>query len=242
MTNVLTRYLYEKTEVKDSLLFALCEGKRNEALFWTVELFESGFVDELAEWIRWIFGIYCAEQYPRFRRYVHSQLSQYATSPDPLCCLASIIANFAHRPYERVDGSPESRVYIQIRRCDIAPYVSSAFDSILPRKRLQYACLYPIRKPESDLFRERAFAERMFDTPKLPRKDADGVDTEWLYYATAETPLWKSRVALYPSFTRNDETQTARFIDEDEAEQFYEMYGLYPDEQPQWVRRLRYET
>jgi hypothetical protein len=239
MTYVLTRYLYEKTAVKDSLLFALREGKRDEALFWTVELFESGFVDELAEWIRWILGIYCAEQYPRFCRYVYSQLSQYAISPDPLCCLASIVANFAHRPYERFDGRPESRVYIQIRRCNIANYVSSAFDSILPRNRLLYACLYPIRKQESDLFRERAFAEGLFDIPNPPRKNVDGADAEWLYYATAETPLWKSRVAAYPSFTRNDETRTARFVDDDDTEHFYETYGLDPNEQPIWVRQFR---
>ena len=40
---IFTRYLYNKTEVKQSLFIALLNRKRDEAMFWAYELYFSGF-------------------------------------------------------------------------------------------------------------------------------------------------------------------------------------------------------
>jgi len=216
---ILTRYLYDKCDVLDSWKRAIREGNRDEALFWTVELYESGFESDM---FAYIIRAYDPKQYPRLSKYVNARMSEYATSPDPLCIVASIVANFAHRPLS-TPGIRESPIYIQIRRRDIAPYCAESHADILLRKRLQYVCAYPVYRCPLETGR---------------RNDAQCLG-DWLYYAAHQTPLWQSRVAVYPSFRLNHTKQTATFENDDELEDFYEKHGLEPDEQPVWASRIR---
>ena len=52
---IFTRYLYEKQEVGYSLLHALLQKKEEEAIFWARELYDSGFEEELYEFLWVIF-------------------------------------------------------------------------------------------------------------------------------------------------------------------------------------------
>ena len=213
---ILTRYLYDKLDVVHSWRRAIREGKRDEALFWTVELYESGFERDMFDYI---LDAYDPKQYPRLSKYVGARMAEYATTPDPLCIVASIVANFAHRPLSN-PGIRESPIYIQIRRRDIAAYCAESHTDILLRKRLQYVCAYSV------------------DTVRRRNNDTQYLG-DWLYYAAHQTPLWQSRVAAYPSFRLNHTKQTATFENDDELEEFYEKHGLEPDEQPLWVSRIR---
>jgi hypothetical protein len=97
-----TRYLYDKTEVKHSLLFALFNRRREEALFWTYELYFSGFEDELVEWLRWIYSTFYAIQNTRFTELFEINLSRLHTLPvedERDCLVGTIVSNLAHRAY-----------------------------------------------------------------------------------------------------------------------------------------------
>ena len=94
-----TRYLYEKDEVKLSLLFSLL-NKSDEAVFWAYELFYSGFKDELIEWVWIIYYDFYYSKNPSFEKYLSSKLNNNSTTnniEDKL--IASIINNLMIRPF-----------------------------------------------------------------------------------------------------------------------------------------------
>jgi hypothetical protein len=221
---ILTRYLYDKPDVIYSWQCAIREGKRDEALFWTVELYESGFESDIVEHIREMLTAYDTPQYPRFAKYLVDRLAEYDTSPEPICVLASMVANFVHRGLtNETMGFRESRIYIQIRLNDLYPYYEESHADIPPHKRLLNGVLCPVRKCPASTIRGN---------------DAACLG-EWLYYAASKTPLWQSRVAAYRSFRLNHHLQTSSFENDDEHEHFYETYGLEPDEQPLYANRIR---
>ena len=57
-----TRYLYPKIYVKISLLISLLNHNYDESLFWTYELYYSGFEDEIFDYIFKISSIISAKQ------------------------------------------------------------------------------------------------------------------------------------------------------------------------------------
>jgi hypothetical protein len=238
-----TRYLYEKTEVMHSLLFALLDRKREEALFWAYELYYSGCVDELAGWILWIYDTFYSSVDIWFRVFMELNLTRLMTIPDEIdrdCMVGTIISNFAHRHYDTQYFAKEymkiefketppivnnHRIYIHFRPRDLYQYQTVECP---PAKLLSTVTKYHIRKSES-LFLQR-YVYSSFESPTF-------VDTaqpylyNWLYYAT-KCPIWKERVSEYSSAQINDEKQKVIFGDEDEYVNFCEKYGgVYPEEQ-----------
>jgi hypothetical protein len=57
-TVVLTRYLYNKSEVEISFTKSLFDRKPDDALFWGYELYYSGFTDEVFEIVLRIYTAY----------------------------------------------------------------------------------------------------------------------------------------------------------------------------------------
>lgn len=226
---IFTRYLYDKPDVKHSMLAALLLRERDEALFWALELYYSGFVSELVEWIQWIYTHYYAEHNPRFGKYI-SDVLKYKGQTDLV--IGSIVSNFAHRtPNMNIGVSPlnlgnpvsESRIYIVLYERDVEAFRREPGANVLPRNYLKEGCRYPIRQAKSEAKSE---------------KDAEYL-ANWLYYAALETPVWQSRVSAYSSFRLDHPTQTAVFDDDDQLESFYDKYGLEPDEQPLSIHHMR---
>jgi hypothetical protein len=135
-----TRYLYEKTEVLHSLLFALLDKQRDEALFWAYELYYSGCEDELVGWIQWVYNTFYASVDVWFCNFLEINLSRLMTLRDKTerdCLIGTIISNFVHREYdiqyfaktymkiaftETKPAIRNHRIYIQFRPRDLAPY------------------------------------------------------------------------------------------------------------------------
>ena len=65
-STILTRYLYNKDSVANSLKHAIKNSKTKEALFWTYELYRSGFQTEL---IQLLFTIY----HNHYKKFTHLQ-------------------------------------------------------------------------------------------------------------------------------------------------------------------------
>jgi hypothetical protein len=91
-----TRYLYEKDEVKISLLISLLH-KSDEAIFWAYELFYSGFKEELIEWIWIMYYDFYYSKNPSFEKYLYNKLSNITDKFEDKV-IASIINNLIIRP------------------------------------------------------------------------------------------------------------------------------------------------
>ena len=92
---VFTRYLYEKEEVKLSLLFAILKRKE-EASFWAYELYYSGFKDELKDLFWSIYYDFFATLNPAFKIYLLKQLKE-PFKEDKI--VAQLVENFKTRPF-----------------------------------------------------------------------------------------------------------------------------------------------
>lgn len=64
-----TRYLYEKDEVKLSLVTSII-NKKDDSIFWAYELFYSGFKTELAELLWKIYFDFYSTLNPSFEKYL----------------------------------------------------------------------------------------------------------------------------------------------------------------------------
>jgi hypothetical protein len=90
-----TRYLYEKEEVKLSLLFSILKRKE-DATFWAYELYYSGFKDELTTLLWKIYYDFFASLNPAFNIYLLKQLKE-PINDDKI--VAQIVENFKIRPF-----------------------------------------------------------------------------------------------------------------------------------------------
>lgn len=103
MTNfTFTRYLYEKQEVGYSLLHALLQKKEEEAMFWATELYESGFEEELYEFLWNIFQDFYASLNLKFEHYLLKKiaiLKEKNKGGNIIIHLHLIIKNLIIRPY-----------------------------------------------------------------------------------------------------------------------------------------------
>jgi len=91
-----TRYLYEKEEVKMALLVAIL-NKKEEAIFWTYELYYSGFIEELIEFLWKIYYDFYATLNPSFEKYLINKFNCKLKNDEKIIC--SIVNNFMIRPH-----------------------------------------------------------------------------------------------------------------------------------------------
>ena len=97
-----TRYLYEKEEVKISLITSILNKKEDDALFWAFELFYSGFTGELTELIWDLYYNFYATMNPGFEKYLSIKMKIQPTSEcddSDAKLMASLISNFMIRPH-----------------------------------------------------------------------------------------------------------------------------------------------
>ena len=90
-----TRYLYEKEEVKLSLLFSILKRKE-DATFWAYELYYSGFKDELKDLFWQIYYDFFAILNPAFNIYLLKQLKEPINDEK---IVAQLVENFKIRPF-----------------------------------------------------------------------------------------------------------------------------------------------
>lgn len=110
-------------------------------------------------------------------------------------------------------------MYIQVEDADVVPYATLRLKQ--PRKTLPTVGLLDIdeQKCIGGLF------QLTRDTADIVRAYRD----DWLY-AASFSPLWLARITGNNG-TVHEETKEVTFADDESLEQFYEKYGLEPDEQ-----------
>jgi hypothetical protein len=99
---IFTRYLYIKQEVKLSLLVALLNKNSEQALFWVDELYYSGFISELLEYIFKIYYDFYASLNGKFETYLLKKAKEFLTSntkDNKIKIIHTIILNLISRPF-----------------------------------------------------------------------------------------------------------------------------------------------
>jgi hypothetical protein len=228
----LTRYLYIVNDVKSSLLLALLEKRRDEALFWAYELYMSGLEEDA---FNFVLSILCEKysHYKRLTRFINKKYQEWKTTNDPTI-LGTCIVNMAIKtPYvagfvkkyctdEELKSSivekrpPVVENNIFIIMYDISPYLT--IDRDRKWQILREAIKYPVRTETRAIFEHDYHTCRYDEILQIYLCD-------WLQYASS-TPIWATRIAECGGSAGN------LFENEDHEETFYTKYGLEPDEQP----------
>jgi hypothetical protein len=243
---VFTRYLYEKEEVKYSLLFALLVRQRDEALFWAYELYFSGLEEDLIEWIQQIYSLY-RENNPRFTKRFEENIRRLREKDVSLvenreCIIGEIVLNLSYRTYDanilpinalNPETQQERGIYIRFLPRDVEPYNTVKIKGA-PRKYLRTVSRFAVRKSSAIQFKE------LIEDPAWHLPIQTGTRAyfdDWLYHASA-SPYWKNILSAYRSAAVCDKTYRVEFTDESEFDDFYDKYGFEPDEQAEDIHAI----
>lgn len=230
MEPIFTRYLYEKREAMHALLIALLKKQMRAALFWTYELYFSGFELELWDWIACIYEEFFKTRNPRYERHLVAKYDEWSDTLNP-DLIGSVVMTLSHRSSSLVLYF--ERMGIEIPEPETPP---------IPEKYVfhfnflqDYATVCPANLAEVSRFAIPKQATRyLMDHTNLNSLTDDAIreayfGPDWLYYCR-QTPLWRTRIQEHGG-TIDTQNKRITFPCDDSLEQFYEKYGLEPDEQ-----------
>lgn len=214
-----------------SLLIALLNHETKEALFWTYELYYSGFQDELHDYIVQIHDLFYYEFNPQIHLFIQPMLDEWSKDQSSDWIFASVIATLCGLDYDLTEfmkkyfgvkiqqPSPTSKrpiFRITYSEKDITEF--KTVEPIDPRTYLQIACKYGVHKSVNNLFKTEPTSIR---EPYL---------YHWQYYAY-RSPYWKEIIEAYGGIV-NHEKIRIDFGDPDDEDEFNDDWGLDADEQP----------
>lgn len=232
---VFTRYLYSKEDVIRSLFIALLNKETDEALFWAYEIYYSGFQQEMMEYVVRIFHeIYEKRNSSQFCEFVLNQYGKWLDNRGDDTILGTIVWNLSKSHYDltqfienyftiklnvmRTAEPKKRKLRLIFKETDIEKYKTVAINE--PGKAwklLPQLCKYAVYPEIRSLF-------------QITNVDFRKEYCEnWLFYA-ARSPIWCDRIITCGGFVIDNEK--VNMIDEDKAEEFYQLYNYEPDEQP----------
>ena len=234
---VLTRYLYIYDEVLTSLAAAILDKDKDQALFWTYELYYSGYQLEVAEYLLAVYNEFMRAYNPKFAKFIESMVDRQAEGPN---IVGSIVRNMVDasifakpvQDFLQPCSKPlppqykETKFRVLLNEKDVEKYKTIEITEDLPaRKILPKVCLYATRKDLNQLFNCR-------HKDLQPKEIVDLMRYNWPYYA-AKSPVWKQRIQDHNGII--DEEDECIFwdpdLDIDKEEEFYQLYGYDLDEQ-----------
>ena len=228
-----TRYLYQMVEVKQSLFLALLDHNPDEALFWTYELYHSGFETEVYNYILSIYITIYKKFNPSLLPHIDAKHKRLLDGIAADTDIGSVVYTLALRSYCLVDFvrmylganiSPKSvdepsavQFIVNLTPEDIAPYAHVDMSNIRPNRVLERVVKYPIRKD----------CNRLFNT--LTHEDfVETFRHNWLYFASF-SPIWYDRIIQHNVLIDYDK-ETVTFEDERDEEAFRIVWDYEPDE------------
>ena len=127
-----TRYLYEKDEVKLSLVLCILNKKEEEAIFWAYELYYSGFHNELVGVFWSLYYDFYYTMNPSFEKYLQTRLKKnLALDTDSVNYISMIVNNFMIRPHTMDVFMLKQIVEIcDFDKADIQDYITSSEKNI----------------------------------------------------------------------------------------------------------------
>ena len=212
MYPMFTRYLYDVSQVKYSLMCAILEKEREEALYWAYELYHSGFEQEVWFWIRDLYVEHYRQSnpaiLPHFDRFYH----EWKQDKTAHCPLGTVVGTMAMLDSGEEDSRKSKRFILLYNdtRHETKPVVDRAW------RYLNQVCIYPVRVQKWTEEKSKKLREAY-------------LGPNWLYYC-AETPIWISRIQKHRGSVSEDKNEIV-FQTDDDLEEFYERWGFEPDEQ-----------
>jgi hypothetical protein len=262
---ILTRYLYPKSRVEVSLIWAILNNQEEEALFWTYELYYSGFRTTVFDLFISIYFLFYNESYPNIHPSMFSLVEKWYkqeneegkrflhqdTIPGSLIRILTplkpnLVALMRYRigiPYEEIRYEEDTEpVAVEFTLNDLRPYKTIEGFSW---KTLREIVKYPIQTIWCDLLLEEenespndAIIEYVICILAEKWECPSDIRSHWLYYAS-KSPIWKNRIDKMGGEIDQDQC-TVSFETEDIYEEFCNKYDMELDEQPQSVIEYLY--
>lgn len=227
---VLTRYLYPKIYVRQSLFLSLLEHKYDESLFWAYELYFSGFLDETFEYIFEIYNNIYKSIYPNLQHFLESNHKEWLKDNDQHWLLGSIVATLSQSSYDLTNfieeylhvtcektnkKSIKKMMIIKLKEKDIESFKTRYYTPMC--LSLIDNCKYPLRNECNQIFKSNIIDIQ------------DKIRDDWLFYV-CQNPLWSDILNKYNGIINYDNNKI-EFNNEESEELFYEKWNLEPDEQ-----------
>ncbi len=209
---IVTRYLYEKEHVKYSLIETIRLGVREEAKFWAMELYFSGFQTETIELVGAQIGLLDAK-YSQIIGFLHVQMTELRACQSQYWILGTIIENICVRQ-TKIDMP--KHIVIGMRESDMKQYKTKLVIKGKSWKIPQRVCVFPLRQ-----------------NPDLEPVSMDIYDN-WLYWASF-SPIWKARIDKHRGTVRHETREVV--FDDDDFDNFHNWHNYEPDEQPMNIKQ-----
>ena len=250
---IFTRYLYYKPNVIGSLFISIAENNIEESLFWGYELYYSGFVNELLEYLLYInenleggaieavpqlkSKMVSTEAVPQLKSKMVSTkafikkkykefISMSITDNTRDCIIGTIIRNLTI--CKTITTNKKIRIVYKDK--DIIKYRTS-LEPIKPRMILSINCIYQVKtlseykNYNGNLIIPKQIIEIEYNYNEI----LENWRTHWEYYS-AKSSFWMNIFKSY-SGSLNNEKKTIEFKNYEDEERFYDKYGYEPDEQ-----------
>jgi hypothetical protein len=246
-----TRYLYVKDDVKSSLVMAILDRKRDEALFWAYELYFSGFKTDVFCILEQMVSMMYVPLNPRLGAFLEKKKREWDQT-GAYCIVGTFIYNMVNRPYDvsafvkmfckdpelikRIatpapGAKPGHSIYINVEQKDVVKYIT--INHIKSHYLLRKTVKYPVRKNTLAIFDHEHGIYTYAQLQSL-------YWYYWLYYAGA-SPIWAERIAKYGG-QFNHERHRIDFATCEDDEAFQNKYNLEPDEQPKQLQEMNIGT
>ena len=228
-----TRYLYQMVEVKQSIFLALLDHNPDEALFWTYELYHSGFETEVYNYILIIYNTIYKKFNRSLQSYIDAKHQLWLDGKAADTDIGSIVYTLALRSYclvdfvrmylganissRSTDEPADVRFIVKLTPEHIAPHAHIDLSNIRPNRVLERAVKYSVRKECHKLF--NTFTHQDF---------VETFRHKWLYYASF-SPIWDDRISQHNGLVDYDE-ETVTFADEQDEDTFRSAWDYEPDE------------
>jgi len=242
-TFVLTRYLYVKDDVLTSLCVSILDKDVEQAAFWTCELYYSGFETEVVEYLSTLYHQFFKSNNPRMEPFIQKMRARIGEGPHIAVTISRNLAakprKFTVHDFAIRNANPEiiqdayekeTRILVHVNPDAIEKYKTRDMGTTRNWKFLEQVCLYETRKDVMNVF---GCGHRTLDTKYMC--EMHRMDKHWVYCASF-SPIWMNRVQEHNGVIDN-EKQTVIFEDDDDLENFFELYGYEPDEQSVQIQR-----
>lgn len=237
--HALSRYLYDRYEIKQSLLICILQRDREQALFWVYELYYSGWQEsafmylilicnKLFYELDWL-PDYMELQYDLWKETPYDEI--IGNSVCLLCSLEYSLVEFA-KEYFSVEIKKMARYKTTYNKLDIElmkedtteKYKTVVMDDC-PRKTLLAIKGYSSHHEYQELFGH---------SNKSGKAEYDS----WLIYAS-KSPLWRKRIEECKGIVDLEE-DTVTFQNDQHEELFYNKWNFEIDEQSVVIQQQRY--
>ena len=172
---VLTRYLYNKAQVIESLQEAI---DNDSALYWGYEIYYSGFEDEIIQYLMLLFENRY-KYHVKLRSYIRKKYEANKITEDPTF-VATILKNMQMKNHEKPETVKPRCIVVKADQIE-------KYRTIEPTqynwKHLQIVCEKPVTPIKNIKKKEETKLLEIFRS-------------KWLFYAS-RSPIWKARILEY---------------------------------------------